>query len=909
MEKYSYYDVCQVLAKGTLEEIQRLCGEIGPNAFINKDKWTLLHAASIRGRSDIVQFLINLGSNVNALDKDEKSPLYYCKSEEGAKMLISAGANVNQASILGKTPLHYASLSNAPPSVVEVILQSGGQINAEDKFGDTPFLNACDLAFACIDEEEYETFLPKIGLLVKHHANIHHSNLKGENGLHICSQRGSYEIAEILLKSGVSVNAQSKTGQTPLFVACSCKYSLRKVAFLATIELLLKYGSNPTLADNQGLTPLHNLMLQSMESSVMSQADISSCVSSLIKSGASLNARDNMMRTPVHYACFSTTCFPRNWPDILSDLMTRGGDINAQDAEGFTPVMVTASHDRGNPTDLVTRPWDCIDGFESILEQVDWNCARKQGVTLAHTVLANKTLKFGGCLPPWDIDAQDEFLSTPMHYAEFTGNTTVNKYWWLSSQTCADLTLKDSLGNSAIDSAVSAQNHEMWVALHNYSGKSVVEKQRRSPLNNSCSLCANFNLESEIDSCRPFQQREEPISADPTKIQINMVANVEEYLFHILHTPRLGKVLQNAEVAQIQQETETLIRQILQRVANRDSRFRSVVVLLSGSVREKTKAGLPDEYDFMCNLEYFSSSVKVVDDGTCSPGFVRLEPIDDNAVQNISEFIDSNGSLVPYLVRSKLEELVRLAMFDSELWKSCRICSKFLLPFSDKGISHPKPSIIIELCWNGPHNKNMVFSVDLVPVIDVGPFWPKNANSSSPILEEVDKQCLFAMTIPRFELGVFGNEVRVSFSLVESAIFDRIPQVVKDAFITAKAVREICPRFVDSDATYSNSSLIPSYWLKMALFHELDKHGFDESSSLAVWVIRIYDRVYRYVCEEEVFPSFFMPQQDFIASKLKGRDKSRNLSEVQKEFDACQKLCQIIHRLLSRDEQRPHTPN
>ena len=135
MEKYSYYDVCQVLEKGTLEEIQKLCEEIGPNAFINKDKWTLLHAASIRGRSDIVQFLINLGSNVNALDKDEKSALYYCKSEEGAKMLITAGANVNQASILGKTPLHYASLSMASPSVVEVILQSGGQINAEDKFG------------------------------------------------------------------------------------------------------------------------------------------------------------------------------------------------------------------------------------------------------------------------------------------------------------------------------------------------------------------------------------------------------------------------------------------------------------------------------------------------------------------------------------------------------------------------------------------------------------------------------------------------------------------------------------------------------------------------------------------------------------------------------------------------------
>ncbi|KAJ7339562.1 E3 ubiquitin-protein ligase [Desmophyllum pertusum] len=309
-------------------------------------------------------------------------------------------------------------------------------------------------------------------------------------------------------------------------------------------------------------------------------------------------------------------------------------------------------------------------------------------------------------------------------------------------------------------------------------------------------------------------------------------------------------------------------------------------MMVSGSVREKTKASLPNEFDFMCNLEHFSSSCKVIDEGTCFPGFVRLKGTDDSA--NIDEFFDADGCLVPYLVRSKFEQVVRLVMFDANLWKCCpRICSNFILPSSNTGIVHPKPSIIIELCWNGPIYKNMVYSIDLVPVIDAGVFWPKGANSCSPVLENIQKQCLFAMTIPRFQHGIYGNEVRISFSLTESAIFDSIPEVIKDAYIAAKAIREVCPTMLDSEEM---------------LYKDLDKHGSDERSSLAVWVRRIYQRIYQYLCEDEVFPSFFMPQQDFVASKLKGRDKTRYAAKnLEKEFMACKKMSHIIHRFLSSD--------
>lgn len=898
MEKYSYHEIHELISNGPLEDIQKVSEDIGLNTAVRQDKWTLLHVASATNRPDVTQYLINMGSDVNVLDKEGKSPLYYCQSEEAAKMMVDAGADVNHPSILCKTPLHYACISNATPAVVELLLQSGARVNAEDKFGNTPFLNACDMAYGCIDEDEFANNLPKINILIEHGADVHHINSKGENGLHICSRYRTYEIVEILLKHGVKVNVLNKKHQTPLAMACIRDSSALngQKGILTTLELLVEHGADPMIPDEQGLTPLHVLMLHHCDS--MSKNAIASFVDVLVKRGASLNARDNMLRTPVHYAGY--TAAHGNWPGILEELVSLGGDINLQDVEGFTPFHVTAT--RG-PSHFSTFmwPWDCMDRTENVVQEISWNCARKQGVTLAHMVLANKELRLQGCDVPWDMNARDEFMSTPMHYAEFANNTIATSYLEVSFTT-ADVTLENCLSESPVDCAVSALNQEMFELLENYGRRSFPEKERRLP-DSSCELCARFAHEGV--HYKAFEKQQESITVNVEEVQINPVRMMEEYLSHVLHTPRIGKVSpHDAKVAQIQQETENLVREILQRVADRDHRFRSTV-MVSGSVREKTKAGLPNEFDFMCSLEHFTASCKVIDEGTCSPGFVRMTRTDDSA--DIDEFFDADGYLVPYLVRSKFEQLVRFIMFDSKLWECCRICSNFILPSSDTGIVHPSPSIIIELCWNGPIYKNMVYSIDLVPVIDAGVFWPKGAISCSPVLENIPKQCLFAMTIPRSESGVYGNEVRISFSLIESAIFDSIPEVVKDAYIAAKAFREVCPTLVDSEEVFYNEqnkdaqSLIPSFWLKMALFHELDKHRPDDGSGLTVWVRRMYDRIYQYVCKDDMFPSFFMPQQDLVASKLKGSDlKTRFAAEkLEKKLMTCKKMCQIIQRFLS----------
>ena len=245
-----------------------------------------------------------------------------------------------------------------------------------------------------------------------------------------------------------------------------------------------------------------------------------------------------MLRTPVHYASYATA--HGNWPEKLEELMSLGADVNLQDVEGLTAVQVTTIRDPRRFTTF-QQPWDCIDGTENVMQEINWNCARKQGVTLAHMVLSQKGLTLQGCEIPWDVNARDEFGSTPLHHAEFSNNIMATLYLEVSC-TRADVTLKNCLGESPIDCAVSALNQEMLLLLERYGETLAPEKEKRFP-DISCKLCACSTYEGRGIYCyQPFEKQKELVSVDLAEIQINPVRKMEEYLSHVLHTPRMGKV-------------------------------------------------------------------------------------------------------------------------------------------------------------------------------------------------------------------------------------------------------------------------------------------------------------------------------------------------------------------------------
>ena len=99
----------------------------------------LLHRVSLSGRLDMVKFLVQKGSDVNAVNNDGETALHYASFHnrlDVAKFLVEAGADVNAVNSDGETALHYACLENNI-EIAKFLVEAGADVNAVNSDGET----------------------------------------------------------------------------------------------------------------------------------------------------------------------------------------------------------------------------------------------------------------------------------------------------------------------------------------------------------------------------------------------------------------------------------------------------------------------------------------------------------------------------------------------------------------------------------------------------------------------------------------------------------------------------------------------------------------------------------------------------------------------------------------------------
>jgi len=98
------------------------------------------------GTAQQVQAAIKNGADVNAQDKDGKTPLMAAVLNPNAGVidtLLKAGANINAQQNDGGTALMYAAISN-PPEMIATLLNAGTDAKAKDREGKTALDHAKD---------------------------------------------------------------------------------------------------------------------------------------------------------------------------------------------------------------------------------------------------------------------------------------------------------------------------------------------------------------------------------------------------------------------------------------------------------------------------------------------------------------------------------------------------------------------------------------------------------------------------------------------------------------------------------------------------------------------------------------------------------------------------------------------
>ena len=105
---------------------------------------------------------------------------------------------------------------------------------------------------------------------------------------------------------------------------------------VSKIEMLLRKGADPNIADNEGRTSLHHFTgsEQGLEM--------------LLSSGAAVKARNRQGGAPLHCSTFSNNCTV----GMLEKFVQFGADINARDRNGWTPLHWTV---RNGTLELIDR--------------------------------------------------------------------------------------------------------------------------------------------------------------------------------------------------------------------------------------------------------------------------------------------------------------------------------------------------------------------------------------------------------------------------------------------------------------------------------------------------------------------------------------------------------------------------
>ncbi|MBN2440889.1 MAG: ankyrin repeat domain-containing protein [Spirochaetales bacterium] len=386
---------------------------------------TILDAAARRGLLWLVSELVNKGLPVQK-NNPVMTPLYYALRNGHKEVVDYLRGN---GAVLKEEPVYFfAACHGGLLYIIEEFLTSGFSLSITDEEGFTP------LHFAAMGKNTFEL----AQFLLNHKANPNAMVKAGfyikETPLLLAAASGNKEVARLLLKYGVDINAKDEFGRTPLLKAA---YEMefcapeQKKKYLSFIKLLIL--NNADIHTPMGI----EVNLDFRHKSFIFwgvEHNYPAIVAACIKKKADITVETIINQNPLYFAA------EKGFTKICTLLLEAGADLNYQGYQKKTPLMLSAENghsqtaemlynrgpdislkDEKNRTHLHTAAAGGLDWLvkELIAQGIDVNAPHIYGENPLAEALYNRHYHTARLLIELGADVNNKGLGnrTPLHYA------------------------------------------------------------------------------------------------------------------------------------------------------------------------------------------------------------------------------------------------------------------------------------------------------------------------------------------------------------------------------------------------------------------------------------------------------------------------------------------------------------
>ena len=347
--KIDEYPIHKAIASGNILEVKAKIKEYPSHINLpDKYNYSPLMTSSELGFANISKVFVENGADINFKGGEYGSAALHIAAQKGKtevlKFLLQCGSDVDMKNDIGIRPLHMAAL-NDHVDIVQLLTSYQCDLNAVCKIGDT------GLHFAA-----YGGSIETVKLLIKKGASFNQPNQGMLTPIHEAAMKGHIEVVKYLINNGVDIDCKGgKFGSSLLHLAA-------QFGKPELVAVLLERGSNINIKNNMGSTPLliairnknYNIVkllidqgcdiyaMDKERNTVFHFAAFLGCfeiVKLLIEKGALLNEKNIFMSTPLREAAIKGNF------EIVKFLLENGADVNSVDVDWNTSLHLAIRSD------------------------------------------------------------------------------------------------------------------------------------------------------------------------------------------------------------------------------------------------------------------------------------------------------------------------------------------------------------------------------------------------------------------------------------------------------------------------------------------------------------------------------------------------------------------------------------